>query len=164
MLDIIFKTNINKINSKFDLKLLYAGILYDKDGRAINKILFYEKNGFVKEVWNDECYSLDKNSDYYIDDIVYVGDLFMGHFGVHNLNLAQLYTGYKIFLNDTNYLYNHLNDFGMEKKEIGYKGKVEIKPYEFYNNTVRQEKFMKLVKIINYMDLNKYEENKEFTK
>lgn len=43
MLDVLFKINFNKINEVFNPEELKAGILYNSEGFAVDKILFYEK-------------------------------------------------------------------------------------------------------------------------
>lgn len=160
MLDIILRTNPKKIYETFNPRGLKAGILYNNDGEAIDKILFYEKMGYAKEVFNDICYPLDKESYYYIDDIIYIDELFIDFFGYGDLSLLQLYMGYKMFLNDTNYLYRHLEDFGMFEREVGYKGKTEIVPDPYFRFKSRQNLFMALIKIINYKEINYKDEEK----
>jgi len=154
VLDVLFKINFNKINEVFNPEELKAGILYNSEGFAVDKILFYEKNGIAKEVWNDMYYSLNKDADYYIDDIVYLDDLYTDFFGYGQISFAQLLMGYKMFLNDSNYLYRHYEEFGMFKREVGYKGKEEIVPDPYCRVESRQNLFNNLLKIINYRDIN----------
>ena len=44
VLDVLFKTNISKLNDEFNPRDLRAGIIYNNKGEAIDKILFYKKN------------------------------------------------------------------------------------------------------------------------
>lgn len=162
MLDVLFKTEYNKINYKFNAKGLKAGIVYSNKGKAVDKILFYEQDNKALEVWNDTCYSLDKNSRYYVDDIISIGALFIEWFHTVSLTYLQLLMGYKMFLNDTNYLSRHLEDFGYTSRDVGYDGKKEFAPMIYCSDIKRQELFRNLIKIINYRELNyKYEEKFE---
>lgn len=154
MIDVLFKTKACKFREKFYPEKIKAGILFSENGYALDKIMFYEEDGIAKDIFNDERYSIESDSLLYISDVVSLGDLFIEYFGNGPLTLSQIYMGYKMFLNDFNYLNRHLFDFGMTTQEVGYKARIEVIRSK-YMNCHKQDLFEKLMKIINYKDLNK---------
>lgn len=155
MLDVLFKTKYTKFKDNFSSNDIKAGIIFTENGYALDKIMFYEEDGYAKDIFNDVSYSMDEKSDLYVGNVVSLDSLFVEYFGNRSLTLSQVYMGYKMFVNDSAFLNRHLSDFGMFKREVGYKGKIEIARDPNIINPEKQELFEGLMNIINYNQLNK---------
>lgn len=155
MLNILFKTKISKINETFEVDEIKAGILFDEDGNAIDKIMFQEVDGVAKKLFNDECYLLESLDTYYVDNVVSLANPLKNFFRSSNLNLAQLFMAYKMFLNDSAFINRHLDYFGMFIRPVGYKEKWESAKDPSSFNTDGQELYYSLMNIINYKNINK---------
>ncbi len=159
MLELINEIDIKNLNKKHYILNLYAGLLCDKSGNPIKKILYTKNPEGCINVFNDQVINLDEYSIMYetlIDDVVY-------HFFYKDiLGLHELLLVYKMFLNDDHFLRRHLDYFDMMEIEIGYKGKKEIIPKMsgyFPNSKI----YEKLINIINFNRLVKddiFEKNK----
>lgn len=152
ILTIVGKTKLKKIDETFRAIDIKAGVLFNKSGEPCRKIMFIMNNGFAQDVFSDKIYSINDNESYnfFVNDIVSLGEPIMYFFQKVNLNLAEMYLVYKRFLSDNHFINRNLDYFDMCEREIGYKGKVEIVEKALLQSSKKQELYYKLLKIINY--------------
>lgn len=155
MIKVLINTKLNKINETVEVDDIKAGILFDEDGNAVDKIMFQEIDGVAKNLFDDECYMLENMDTYYVDNVVSLEGPLKSFFRSSALNLAQLFIAYKMFLNDSAFINRHLDYFGMYTRPVGYKGKLEIAKDPSSFNTDGQELYYSLMNIINYKNINK---------
>ena len=160
MIDVLLKTKLYKYQENFSVNNLYAGIIFDELGNSVDKIVFEIIDDNAKDVFDDKVYSLNEEDDIFVGYVLSLEKLFKNHFRKNDINLWQLYLGYKMFINDDSYINRHLNYFGMMKRDVGYKGKKEIVRDSGSFNTSGQDLYYNLLHIINYKNV-KYERNIE---
>ena len=161
MLEVIFDTSIANASKIVNSANVCAGIVYDKQGNAIDKILF-EKISYLdyysygKNVFSGKYYYLngpDEHSEYYISDIVSLENPIKSFLGKDELNLMDLYKVYRMFVDSPSFINRHLDYFDMQEVEVGYKCKTEIRPINRNFETDGEHLYNALMNIINYRQL-----------
>ena len=156
MVDAILSTNLDIAKRLVDSANIYAGIIYDKDGNVVDKILFERNYNVGRNVFNTDEHVLFNPSEVcedYVSDIVPLDTLIRDSLGRDKLNLIDLYRVYRMFLDNPNFINRHLVYFDMEEVEVGYKCKTEIRPINCRFETSGEKLYNSLMKVINCKEL-----------
>lgn len=157
MIRVITKTKLSKIDDSFNTHELMAGIIYDKLGNPIDRIMFTIKDDLAIDIFNDTAYSFDIIDNFYVDNVVSLTEIVQSIFKKYSLNLAEVYLAYKKLLKSASFINQNLDFFDMYEREVGYKFKTEIVP-KLGIKTDRQDLYYGLLNIINYKNMNKVNE------
>lgn len=149
MLKIIAKTKLSKIDESFNIHELMAGIIYDKLGNPVDRIMFTIKGDSAIDVFNDKVYSFDVVNNFYVDNVVSLTEILQFIFKKDTLNLAEVYLAYKKLLKSPSFINDNLDFFDMYEREVGYKFKLEVAP-KLGIKSERQDLYYLLMNIINY--------------
>lgn len=150
MLEAIINTELKKINTVVDVDGLCGGIVYDGNGTPKGKILFKKDGDLAWDVFNSDVYLIDQESEEYVGSVVSLAEPIKHFLKKEELNLAQLYLVYKMFLDNDKFIKRQLPYFQMREISVGYKGKSDIRPIKPLDDEDKVQSYYGLLKIINY--------------